>query len=93
VLERSGHHPIAGPDQPFQGQVQRIGAIEREDDPLGAWCVEHAADILARIVDQLFRRDRQPVRRPARIAAVLAHRARRGRVHRLGLRPARRGVV
>jgi hypothetical protein len=93
VLERPGYHPVARFKQPFQRQAQRVGAVQGENDPLGSWRVEQAANLLTGLVNNALRIYRHPVRAATRVGAVFAHCRVDGAIDFFRLWPGRRCVV
>ena len=46
MVDDRRNHVVAGREQPVQGQVQAVGAVEREDDPLRAFGTQQIGDLL-----------------------------------------------
>ena len=84
---------IARLDDPFDRQVQSVGAVEREDPALGGFAAKELVERVPRRVERPLGGDGHAVPCPARVRQAGASEPVQGLIDRLGLGKAGGGVV
>ena len=93
VLHRAGYDLVARPNQAEDGQVQRVGRVGAEGDPLRCLCVDQPGQAGPRSEDHFRRLNRHLVARSAWIRPVLIQRLDDCLANGFRLGPAGSGVV
>ena len=93
VFEVGGDDVIAFFQDALEGHVERVGAVEREDEALRLLAMKELVEPMPAIVEGAFGGQGHLVPGPARIGEVVAGEVVQGLVDRLGLGETRGGVV
>ena len=93
VLEVRSDHVVARLDRPLDGQVQPIGAVEREDPALGALPLEELVEGVPAVVEDPLRGQGHPVARPTGVGQGRPGKLVERLIDGLGLGEAGGGIV
>ena len=93
MLEVGRDDVIAGLERAFHRHVQRIGAVQRKDEPLRPFAVHELVQSMAGIVERMFGRERHLVPGPSRVGERRPREAVHREVNRLGLRETGRRII
>src|SRR5262245_21482078 len=93
MLEVGGDDMVAWPNEPLDRDVERVGAIEREDPALGGIAAKKLVEDMAAMVERSLGGDGHAMTPPARIGQAVAGEIVECPIDRLGLGKAGGGVV
>ena len=93
VLQVGGDDVVAFLEHPLEGHIERVGAVEREDEALGRFAVEELVEHVAGVVQGVLGRQGHLVAGAARVSEVLAGEAVKGLVNGFGLGETGGGVI